>query len=121
MPSKRVVRVVWNQARLVDAIRLGELDARVVLQCLKNSVPCGFRDFEDPHVDLVNGVVLLRAVHGEELLQSGFVQASPRLNQNATGHGVGGRSVENAGKRQRQNKGEKLPDGFKDGENAPDF
>ncbi len=69
MPGKGVVRVVWNQARLVDGIRLGELDARVVLQCIENSVLCDFRHLEDPHVDLVNGSVLLRAVRGEELLQ----------------------------------------------------
>ena len=43
MPGKGVVRVVWNQARLVDAIQLGELDARMALQCLENSVPCGLR------------------------------------------------------------------------------
>src|SRR5438874_5239544 len=69
MPGKGVVRVVWNQARLVDAIRLCELDARVALQCVEHAVPRGFRDFDDAHIDLVNGRVLLCAVGGKEVLQ----------------------------------------------------
>ena len=62
MPGKRIVCVVWNQARLVDAIGLGELDTRVVLQCLEDVVLRGFRHVQDAHVDLPNRVVLLRAV-----------------------------------------------------------
>ena len=69
MPSRGVVGVVRNQARLVNGIWLGEFDARVVLQRIEDVVPRRFRNIQDAHIDLVNGAVLLRAVRGKKLLQ----------------------------------------------------
>src|SRR5436190_6897485 len=103
MPSKGVVRVVWNQARLVDAIGLSELDVWVVLQRHKDVVPRGLRHVQDAHVDLVNGVMLLGTVRRKELLQVGFVDAIAWLYQKPTGNSVGGRTVENTGQCQREN------------------
>src|SRR5439155_26449324 len=104
-----------------DSVQLAKLDVRIVLQCLEDVVPSGFRHVYETRVNLFNGSVLLCAVRGKKVLQIGFIDARSRLYQEPAWHRIGGRSVDTTGQCQRQNNGEKLPDGFKDGENASNF
>src|SRR5439155_4298565 len=87
MPFTGIVCIVWDDRWVQHVVRLRELDARVVLQCLEDVLLRGFRHLEDAHIDGGNLVHLHRVVLAEKAVQLRFSNARVGLDQNPAGHG----------------------------------